>query len=364
VRVAELVARTLISIGGVGTILAVTMICVFLGWVVVPIFLGADVDAHGVRPVDADGAPVAFAVDEYRTLGWTLFEDGRLVSYRLDDGQVLETRRLFESAAPTAVAYDPVEGSAMFGFADGSLRRARIGLLTTFAELDEVPAELARLAPDEVVRHAGGIAQRTGNSQVRFLELAATIDDPIETPSTTPIRLVDRISTSGGDVFCTLDAEGGLYAFRRREKKNLLTGKTTFTLTQGRIPYDDRSARGEPAYLLLSDAGAMVYVAWRDGSLERYLTRNLDEPRLVERVDLVPEQGEELTQLGMLLGRRTLMAGDARGRVRAWFLTRPEGAGTVDGSLLAAGHELGQDPDQGGGAAIQAKEILLKCDEE
>ena len=38
VRIAERVARTAITIGGIGTIVAVATICVFLVWVVFPLF--------------------------------------------------------------------------------------------------------------------------------------------------------------------------------------------------------------------------------------------------------------------------------------------------------------------------------------
>ena len=57
-RVAEALAKVLISVGGVGTILAVTLIFAFLVWVVVPIFRGASA-GPGAAPAEAWAARAA-----------------------------------------------------------------------------------------------------------------------------------------------------------------------------------------------------------------------------------------------------------------------------------------------------------------
>ncbi|MGL5094116.1 MAG: hypothetical protein ACRDD1_00910, partial [Planctomycetia bacterium] len=45
VRFADFAAQTLITVGGVGTILAVLGVCVFLFWVAAPLFLSPKVGA-------------------------------------------------------------------------------------------------------------------------------------------------------------------------------------------------------------------------------------------------------------------------------------------------------------------------------
>ncbi|MDZ4817417.1 MAG: ABC transporter permease subunit, partial [Planctomycetota bacterium] len=77
-------------------------------------------------------------------------------------------------------------------------------------------------------------------------------------------------------------------------------------------------------YLLVSELGDNVTVAWRDGKLTRFDTRDFQNPQLIETIDLVAEDGESLTSLTYLLGRTTLLAGDSLGRVQAWFSINPQ----------------------------------------
>jgi phosphate transport system permease protein len=61
---------------------------------------------------------------------------------------------------------------------------------------------------------------------------------------------------------------------------------------------------------------------------------------LVEQLDLVPEAGERLTALGFLNGKTTLVTGDSRGRVGAWFRVRKPDAAGSDGMELVLAHAL------------------------
>src|SRR6187431_2092123 len=104
VRVAERVAKLLISIGGIGTILAVTLILFFLVWVVAPLFAGAKATSlvaetlpGGTERAKGTGFSPGphVAVDEHRLLGATLDTDGSLSLWRPDTGALLKRRKLF-----------------------------------------------------------------------------------------------------------------------------------------------------------------------------------------------------------------------------------------------------------------------------
>src|SRR5687768_10978483 len=86
VRAIDLTARGLITIGGVGTIIAVTTVCLFLLWVVAPLFLSARV-AETTR-VNSGSAtrPLLLEVDEYRMLAGSLLPDGTWRVDRVDNG--------------------------------------------------------------------------------------------------------------------------------------------------------------------------------------------------------------------------------------------------------------------------------------
>jgi len=95
VRVAERAAKLLISIGGIGTILAVTLILFFLVWVVAPLFLGASAvplvsESIGGSASTSGTLRPHVAVDEHRLLGATLDTDGSLSLWRPDTGALLK----------------------------------------------------------------------------------------------------------------------------------------------------------------------------------------------------------------------------------------------------------------------------------
>jgi phosphate transport system permease protein len=66
-------ARGVITIGGIGTILAVLGVAVFLVWVAMPLFLSADISALQVFEPGWQESPVHIAVDDYGLLTWALF---------------------------------------------------------------------------------------------------------------------------------------------------------------------------------------------------------------------------------------------------------------------------------------------------
>ena len=100
VRLGEVLSRLLITIGGIGTILAVALVGCFLLWVVYPLFQGAKVHEAGEFAVKMPAAgPMLTGVDEYQQLGWTILSNGTLQVFRLDTGKVLEQRDLFPGMA-------------------------------------------------------------------------------------------------------------------------------------------------------------------------------------------------------------------------------------------------------------------------
>ncbi len=181
VKFGDLAARVLITVGGVGTIVAVCMVFVFLTAVVIPLFQPPSLAAPAVRPA-AWGAipPLALAIDEYRSMGWALFPDGRLLILRLDDGRVIEQRQLFEGVRCTAVSRS-VEGRDLaLGFADGTVRLGRIDFKTTFRERQDVPPELHSLTAGQSATWDQGVVQRTPQGQFRWQAIDIQLLEPLQ----------------------------------------------------------------------------------------------------------------------------------------------------------------------------------------
>jgi phosphate transport system permease protein len=347
VRVADRVARAAIAVGGVGTILAVLLVCVFLAWVAAPLFLPATVEkTNEIASPWSSSQPLHVAVDEYRIAGWALLPDGTLYGFRLDDGHVFQKRRLFASPALTASSFQGE--NAAFGFADGTARAGAIGFRTTFLEAGQVPKQIRadlESGRAQVAEFDGGLLQRTPEGQFRGQKLAVDLQDPIRLypAGKSPVVLIDHVmrDTGSGPVFSfgTMTKDGRVAIRCAQREENLMTGEVTTQLTGAELALPP-STEGLPNRLLLNDNVSQVFVAWPSGRLVRYDTRDLNDPKLVEEQNLTGDREITLRALEFMLGRTTLVSGDSSGRVRAWSLVA-SGVNLIgDRSTLTATHEF------------------------
>ncbi len=339
VRIADRTAKVFITAGGVATILAVSLVCFFLAWVVVPLFLGSDV---GERRVAASGlskaaaAPVALGVDEYNSLAWSLFADGDLRLVELAGGTELDRLALLEGGA-SALRFG-AGGEVALGLEDGGFRLGRVGFATRFLTGDDVPAELSGLPLGERAVYGKGVAQRTSSIQVRVQELEVTLGDELALDNPSSVVLIDHSPLPTGPMVALLTEDGRLRFRRILERRNMMTGRTTTTISGSDLAVEPRADGEAPIQLLLSGRGDTVYLVWSDGETRRFDTRDPSALTLAEVVDLVPESGAQLTALTFMIGKTSLLSGDSDGRVRAWFRVKPDAAATSDGSLLVPSH--------------------------
>jgi len=330
VRVVERVARACITIGGVGTILSVALIFVFLLGVVLPLFRGARVGE--AAPVEAAGAserPGAVGIDEYGRLHWEYDPSGEFRVFRADTGALLRTSRPFGDDPPTAFVFDPEKGTAAFGFGDGTVRFGRVRAAVGYPKPEELPEALRSLPRGAIAEHAGGLVEVSDEGVRKQLAIDLELEEPLRTARAGAPLLLDRADVGEVRLLAAYAGDGSLRICQVRERTTM-TGETKRTLKEFAIPTEEIAAGPRPDWLFLSGAGDNVYLIWRSGQLLRFDVRNLSRPALAEK-RLVVEEGFRLTAAAWLLGRTTLLLGDSAGDVRGWFGTKPtEDPGTVD----------------------------------
>lgn len=340
-RVAETAARTAITLGGVGTILAVSLIFVFLFSVAVPLFGSADLEikaAHIVTGAEHDQAIIHGGVDEYGRLLWTLRADGSLNLTTIDGGEAVAGLNLAgASGAPSAHAMEPGTDRIVLGFADGTARIGEIGVESALVTESELPtgALSARSADGHCVFEEAFYEWMPTAHLVRVSRLKTDLGDPIEINPGVELLLVDRSQLAGGEerlVAFSADQTLGVYSLRAR--RNLLTGETTYKVRTSQVPNIALKSGATPSRLLLSGNGASAYLAWEDGRVRHYDVRDMDEPRLAETVELTAGRAK-LTAMKFLLGSTTLLVGDEQGTLRAWFPVRND-----DGLNLVEAHAI------------------------
>jgi phosphate transport system permease protein len=350
VRVVDRLARFLITLAGLATIAAVSLVFVFLAAVVVPLFLPSSVrEAPPVGGGTSDGDLLHLAADEYQALAWSYSSEGDLKVVNLEDGEILDSRKLFEEGPPLSASFPVRRGDVAFGFKGGLIRTGRIDFTTSFIQEGAVPEALRNLAPGARSRHEGGLVERTPEGPLRLQRLVVELEEPVGLGVSEDISLIDLSIRPSGPVVCALTSSGRLLIKQVFRTRNLLTGKVATTFEGGELSLDPRPGHGLPRHLLLSGVADSVLVVWEDGHAVRIDTREVASPRIAETTDLLPEEGSRLTALKFMIGKTSLLGGDSRGRVHVWFRIKPDRAATGDGSVLVPARTF-----EGEGPAVTA----------
>ena len=235
VKIADIVARLMITVGGIGTIVAVLGVFLFLVLVVLPLFLPATTgELASFRPDWSPPGAVHVGLDEYQVLGWAVLPDGRIQAFRLDDGTMREELRPFEDRLPLTSSYLIDSDLAVFGFEDGTVQGLRIGFETDFLDAGDLPPGTAQrlldAGPELAINHSGGVIQITPEGQFRLQRLSTETLPPTRVFEG-PVRLVSHAVLPVGPLVVALGEDAGepkLKLLTGREKEHLLTGETTF----------------------------------------------------------------------------------------------------------------------------------------
>lgn len=358
VVVIDRVVGAVIRAGGIGVILAVLGICVFLVLVVLPLFGGAELGAKHdfvLGPAPEGARWIHAEWNEYTVAAFAIASDGTLAVFDGQDRAPISSRPLLPGGAGeiTALARDPLTGSVAVGLPDGTLATGRVAFEAVFFGGDDIPPELADLAVGGARSFRGGVVERVSDELVRLSLLHAEMREPAPTGSSAPVARVDYAVSGGDERLAYLKTDGTLYFSRVSTTENMMTGEVSTELAESEVPFEP-GARGLPAFLLLNERGEHLVLAWSDGSAERFNLSDPDHPRLVESERLTPA-GVGLTALEYLIGDQTLIAGGADGSVSAWFRVQA-GAGAAgngrDGLDLVAAHRF--QPQDGAIRAIAA----------
>jgi phosphate transport system permease protein len=350
VRLAEMVSRWFITVGGIGTIIAVATVFLFLLYVVIPLFQPVAVSDEGRTPLDwSKNLPVHMGTDEDQMMAWALFADGSLQVIRLDTGELLQKRKLFDGPRLTAVALSPggSDVPAIFGFADGSMRTGKIHFTTRFLPPEEQPESLGGLEPGQAARFKDTMGVRLSEDRFRLSELEVDLKDPVRGQQKSSIRLVDQSQITAGQVVAILSGDKKLRLNTIREQTNKFTGESTFKVSGIDLPYAEPVGKGPPQYLFLSAVGDQVLLFWTDGHLMRFDARDRANPQVAEERDLLDNASLQVSDVRTLIGKSTYLVGDTAGRVRAWFFTHSAQAKTTDGGMMVCAHDFA-----GTGAAV------------
>lgn len=336
VRVMDVVSRWVITVGGIGTVAAVSTVFLLLLWVAFPLLLPARAGNPGRFAVEGSGQVLRAGVDDNRSIVWVLRGDGTLSARAFDTGALLEERRLFPDRTITAAAFAAGGTGIALGFADGTIALGTIGFASSFIDEAAAPPELQRLGAGGRTIAGQAVAQRISPSQFRLQRLDVAFEDPSPGASASPVRLLDRSGAGSEGAYAVLHEDGGFQIVRLARRENMLTGEVVTSRETTALPPPPAGA--PPAWLLLSDRGDSALLAWPDGRALRQVVRDPAAPPEVEQVELLDDPGRKLTVAAWLLGRTSVLAGEASGRIVVWFPVHA--AGGSGAAKLVAAHTI------------------------
>lgn len=294
----DFLARHLVTVGGIGVIVAILLIFFYLLSVVLPMFKSAEMEAESAYPVPGEGETAFMIVEERGEFGGRLLDDGRFLFFRMADGGIENEFRIplpanvrISAVAPSQIAKDLY----VLGMSDGSVLPLRVDYKISY--------------PDDV----------------RLLEPSFEYplgETPVATGSDAP---VEKLAGQVGDdsaVF-VVQQNGQLNVVAVEVETNFLSGAREVSDTS-RVPIPERLANNEPAeYLLVDPRLDWLYVAGRSGQLMMFSLENGDAPQLNQRVQLAIDR-KSLTNLSFLNGGISLLTGFSDGEIAQWFPLRDE----------------------------------------
>jgi len=343
VIIADKTADWVIRIGGIGVILAVFGIMIFLAQVVVPLFMGASVGGSRVSDRAVAGhRPLMDIIDEYKVISVSVDETGKVHAFHITSGEELEAPS-FDLGGKTLTAFTrTISGRDIaFGFADGTLRLGTLKVGGVVLNTADLPQGLKRLT-DQDSTDGKAIYTTVSVDQTRRVSVAVEMSEPQQVaPEGTALVAMDyrlggaaeRPTTS----FVTVDATGIGRISRSESKTNMLTGQTTTMMTSSELP-------GLPAGVkvrdvLMTDKADQVYVVDAGGMVYRYDTREFDAPVLAETVDVLPND-ITVGAITFLIGEQSLVIAGSDGSVNVYFRLQVPGSATTDGFVLTRAHVL------------------------
>ena len=404
VRFVDGLAQVLITIGGIGTIIAVSGVFLFLLWTVLSLFRPGRIDLLNAEPVvaesadgvhaasrsltAADGAatsaeaqpadfrgevsahsssdPISQRPDvsavvsnptlngvsclllgasEYGTCLWSLGDDGVVRLYPLrQEGAVtaVQSIPLWSEKESPCWAFDQRAGRGILGAADGSVRLFTLNVTASAIDEAEVPKELRGAASGTVMPFREGVVQKTGDGQFRWERLNCEISSPTKVTES-PIVAIDLTLRGDDPTFAALAADGTLFVESVRKQVNLLTGEESVRLTGGSIALNESAWANRTSVPSVFLTGAMdnALLVWPDGRLLRFDVRNLTAPQLAEELNLLSGENAVITTARFLIGKTTLLVGDSLGRVSGWFTVNLGSDGQREGNEVD-GNEVGR----------------------
>jgi len=315
VRIADRLAAFFITVGGIGTILAVTGVFLFLAGVAFPLFRSGHISPAGHEQA---AAPFYTGVDEYRVCGWSLGHDGEFRTFRLDNGDPLSSQALVPADSVAAASLDVQSSTLSVARRDGAIKLFRITWVTDYPQEDALPSGASLTRAGQCATVSEAVIERTAEGSLRRQQAKLVDAGTIPAAGSATLRALNHLADDKGFTIATL-AGDSLVVDRVTHEENEFTGESSTSVKRHATAVPDA---GTGARVLVTNGGNAVWVIDASGA-----TTIVDatSPELKATASGNVGKGAAITAAAMLIGGNTMLVGDQNGNVTAWFTAESNG---------------------------------------
>lgn len=296
------IARHAVGIGGISVIVAIILIFVYLLYVVIPMFEGAEIRKVASYTLPGEDKALYYAMEEQAEVGMQVSQDGKVLFFQTENGTPIKELTLL---LPTGVEItslgqaDPAKGILAVGLSNGQALVFRHKYQITY------PNDQRLITPG--IEYPFGEQPLVVDEQgLPLLKLAVQADDEQLT-------------------FVAVTPDQRILLDHRVKEESLLEETVTWQETRSEVPHPLETV----TFLLLDKQQRDLYIARQSGDISFYdISDWEDGPALIQHLSLIDGRNQ-LTSLSFLAGDISLLAGSSDGRVSQWFPVREAGGKRV-----------------------------------
>lgn len=308
-KLADKIARYLITVGGIGTILAVLLVFLFLLWTTIPLFKSGEVSQNSLAKSDLSDVRHGI-VDEYGLIA-AVFDGEAFEIVSLPTGDIMDKISL--NFKMTSFGYNEKKNSYIFAIEDG-----RIVEVDFEFKKDNINQGLAEGKARYSIKD-GKLIEKIGELENSYYA-EITTKDLIKIPNGKKVIVIDEIRNDNDNFIVYLTDDKVLHLNEVKKKENILTGEISTQVNESNIDLKTVINATNPDYLKINSSKTMVMIFFKDGRYLSIDTKNFESPKILENKKLFSD-GREITYLDFLIGRNTILIGDNKGYVTAWWPT-------------------------------------------
>jgi phosphate transport system permease protein len=328
-------AEFVVTTGGFIVLAAVLGICVYLLWVVIPLFAPGHVGTGVNGEAPNASSPWQIMVDPYTKAATVLKSDGRYEILLLDGSDVIGTGSLSPvSSQVSAMSFSRNGDVVAIGYPNGEVQMGGLDYAAKLAPL-EADDPIGTISPVE-----SGYLEPLDNERGRRVVFEHSFGEPIalKAGDGAVVAIDYRKDPSGKKILAALRQDGTVLVNTVRTTRPLGGGKPKVRLKSKSFVLADPDS--QPDWFFVTANGEHVLCVWDDGRCERYARVDKGDFGLVQTTNLIDEVGQ-LTTAVMLLGGETLVVGESGGAILSFHVAEDVMNMNPDGRMIVRSHRIG-----------------------